>query len=79
MGSLPAAIQQRPLNRSEYLETKRSNIANRTNEGLKQRHLAYDLYEKYVYWKRSNSKYDWNDVVLRLLREGIGQIFSAGM
>lgn len=77
-GSLEAAIKKVPLNRQEYLESKRSNISNKSTEGLQKRNLVYDEYEKYTKWKIANTTYDVGDVVLRLLQQDLDQIFSSG-
>ena len=68
MGSLEAAIMCRPLSRSEYLSTKRSNVAKDSKAGEELRSKIYDIYENYEEWKRLNHKYDTSDQVLRLLR-----------
>lgn len=78
MGSVDAAMQGAPLARNQYLDTKRSNISNKTDEGLVQRNLVFDQYERYAEWKRHELKFDRNDVVLRLLQRRIPVIFSAG-
>ncbi|CAB9513161.1 polymerase alpha-associated DNA helicase A [Seminavis robusta] len=77
MGSLPAAKQKAPLGREEYLVDKRSNISNKSTEGKRLRELVYDEYTKYVSWKRETSKFDIADVVLRLLKENLPQVFSS--
>jgi len=78
MGSVASAAKKSALDRSEYLEHKRSNITNKTKEGREHRNLVYDEFEKYVAWKAEFAKYDVSDVVLSLLTEDLGQMFSAG-
>ncbi len=78
MGSLAAAIGNAALNRQEYLSNKRSNISNKSKEGVQKRHLVYDEYEKYTRWKVATSRYDLNDVILCLLNKKIDQLFSSG-
>jgi len=78
-GSVTAAQQGAPLSRSQYLATKRSNIGNKTDAERADRNRVYDEYERYVVWKRKTSKFDMNDVVLRLLQVNDWPVlFSAG-
>jgi hypothetical protein len=78
MGSVTAAEQQMPLTRSQYLTDKRSNIQNKTDEGIRLRNLVFDEYEGYSSWKYSNRSHDMSDIVLRLLSAKREQLFSAG-
>ena len=78
MGSLAAAKQKAPLSRQEYLVDKRSNISVASIEGKNQREIVYAEYEKYVAWKNESNQYDLSDIVLRLLKEDLSQLFSSG-
>ena len=78
MGSVIVAQQQKPLTRSQYLTDKRSNIQNKTENGRQLRNFVFDEYEGYSCWKKKSGCHDMNDMVLRLLREERGQLFSAG-
>ena len=77
-GSVDAALQSAPLSRTQYLATIRSNIENKSDAGRSERNRVYDEYERYVAWKRAATKFDMNDVVLRLLQEDWPVLFSAG-
>jgi hypothetical protein len=78
MGSLESAVQGAALSRDQYRQSKRSNVPNDTQEGLATRNLIYDEYERYARWKRDFKKFDQNDVVARLLKENIAQLFGSG-
>lgn len=81
LGSLAAAVNQKALSRTEYLEEQRSNVPKDTEVGLTTRGVIYDEFEKYRQWKLSNEKYDTADIVLRLIREaseqGVKEIFHS--
>jgi len=77
-GSIDAALQGTPLNRVQYLATKRSNIENKSEAGQAERSPVFDECERCAAWKKANSKFDMNDVVLRLLQEEWPVTFSAG-
>ena len=79
LGSLSCAKQQAPLSRAQYLSEIRSNVANKTEEGMKKRGVIYDEYEQYRRWKVANSKYDLHDTVLALISHTKGEdIFRSG-
>lgn len=84
LGSLDAALQGDPLSRQQYLQEKRSNVPNNSEEGRSNRNLIYDEFEKYQLFKSETGKklYDINDIVLRLLesvRNGtLSEIFQSG-
>lgn len=61
-------MKQGPLERSEYIESKRSNIDRSSQDGLAKRHLVYDEYQKYHKWKRGEERLDKEDVILELIR-----------
>lgn len=67
MGSLTAALSGAPLTRAQYLDEKRSNVPNDTEEGQNIRMRIYDEYEHYMAAKMGTGKYDINDTVLRLI------------
>lgn len=77
MGSLKAAKKKSSLSRDDYLSEKRSNVSD-TQEGLTQKQLIFDEYERYRKWKVTNEKYDVNDIVLRLISMKREQIFESG-
>jgi hypothetical protein len=80
LGSLTAGLKMEPLSRDEYLKEIRSNITNKTEEGLHRRRDVYDVFEDYQKWKyqRKTNTHDVNDVVLMLLKEPISEIFDSG-
>ena len=78
LGSLSAGIKQRPLNREEYLEEKRSNIPNKLERDRKTRHEVFTEFEKYQNWKLSHKSHDIDDTVLMILQSSsLAQIFDA--
>lgn len=78
MGSVVAAQQGEALSREQYGIDKRSNIANKTEEGRRQRDDVFDEYKRYSDWKNTGRKYDIHDAVLRLLTEDRQQLFASG-
>lgn len=80
LGSLAAALHQRPLTRPEYLEEIRSNISRDTDEGLRLRGLVYNEFTNYRTYKEEHGKHDVDDIVLRLIGEDVkSEIFQSGM
>jgi AAA domain len=77
-GSVEAAMQGSPLNKEQYLATKRSNVSGKSLDGQNLRSNIFDVFELYAEWKRENDKYDLDDVVLMLLRRKWQIIFSSG-
>lgn len=78
-GSLEAAIQKEPLSLQQYLETKRSNVPNHSEEGKNTRKRIYEEFKKYSSWKTDSGNYDMGDVVLRLLQlDGTPEFFYSG-
>ena len=84
LGSLDAALQQRPLSEQEYLSVKRSNVSIDTEQGMATRKIIYNEYVEYKKWKGSNGKYDLGDIILQLIRtllrymEQSDQFFQSG-
>lgn len=71
LGSLQSAEQQQGLLRDQYLKEIRSNVPNDTDVGRAKRSLIYDEYEHYAKWKQEGARYDLQDVVLELFKQGI--------
>jgi hypothetical protein len=79
VGSLRAAQVGRALTRVEYLSDKRSNVDNTTEQGCQLRERVYDEYELFAKWKKGlGGICDIHDVVLRLLKADMDQLFQSG-
>ena len=77
-GSLEAATSRRPLSRSQYMTSKRSNLPKNKFDGSQTRSLIYDIFVEYQDWKKQHRRYDSGDVVLRLLHEDWKHGFAMG-
>jgi hypothetical protein len=79
VGSLRSALERTPLTKEMYLEERRSNVPNDTDEGRETRNRIYDEFKSYEDWKNQNNRYDIGDIVLRLIREGGSEeVFQSG-
>lgn len=78
LGSLTAALERRPLSRTQYLVEKRSNVPTDTQEGCRMRELIYAEFERYN--RAKAERYDMNDVILQLIKfcEENPEEFQAG-
>ena len=70
LGSLQSALQASHLSEEQYVEEHRSNVPNKTEQGCRDRKLIYEEFERYRQWKLEEARYDLQDVVLELIKNG---------